>query len=80
MQQKYELRIANANAIAMLQYASFDWHVVDKGAVQTLQIHDHKLIILFLDLGMAARNGGVRETERGRSLATNGFDGDRWRC
>src|SRR5437773_8496908 len=69
MEQKQKLRVSDAHAIAVLKGSSLNRNVVDESAVKTFQIQNYKLIILFLDLGVTARNRGVGEAERGCGLS-----------
>jgi hypothetical protein len=50
MQQKEKLRIADAHAISMLKRSSLHRNVVDKRAVEAVEVGDHKLLAFFLDL------------------------------
>ncbi len=53
------------------EWAPFHRHVVDKGAVETVEIEDHKLLVFFFDLGMTAGNGSVGNAERGCRFAAD---------
>ncbi len=71
LRQKYELRIADPHPIAMVQFPSFDWHFVDKGAVQAVEVLKEKLIGFSFDLGMTARDRGVCDAESRSRFAAN---------
>jgi hypothetical protein len=71
MHQKKKLRVANANAIAVLQLPSLYGYVIDKGAVQTIEIEDYKIVLLFINAGMPARDRGVSNAERCGSFSSD---------
>mgnify|MGYP003693896989 CR=1 FL=1 len=56
---------------SVLQLTSLHRHVVNKGAVETLEIEDDKLLVFLVYLRMAAGDGSVGDAESGRSVATN---------
>ena len=55
----------------MMQGPPFHRHVVDKGAVETLEIEDDKLIVFSFNLGMTPRHGSVGDAERGGGFAAD---------
>jgi hypothetical protein len=44
------LRVSDAEPIAVVKCAAFDRNVVDKRAVETLQIENYEVLVFFFDL------------------------------
>jgi len=56
VRQKQKLRIADANAIAVLETSTPDRHVVNKRAVEAFEIRDYEPGFVFFDLRVTTRN------------------------
>src|SRR5205823_14179278 len=63
--QEEKLRIPDAHAVAVLESSPFHRHVIDEGAVETIEVEYYKLLLFFVDLGMPARNGSIRDAKGG---------------
>ena len=49
MHQEKELRIADPDTIAVLQLSSFDGDIIDESPVETVEVQNYKLVLLFID-------------------------------
>ena len=71
MQEEEKPRIANSDAVPVLQYSLLDRHVVYEGPVKALQVADPELVAVFLDLRMAPGYRRVREAEGSGGFAAD---------
>ena len=55
VRKEKKLRVADANAIAVIEKSCSDWQVVDERTVQAVEIGDDKAVVCFFDLAMFSR-------------------------
>jgi hypothetical protein len=55
----------------MLQLAPFDWDVINKRAIETLEIEYDELVVVFFYLRMAAGNRSVGNAKRRGAVASD---------
>lgn len=73
MQEKKKLRIADTNAVAVLEVATAYRNVVDKRSIQTIQVRDYELLSFALNCGVAAGDRRIGNAECCRILAANNY-------